>query len=200
MLIDGAASDPQIMTDADGFKYQLFAIPADLAPGTYMAMAYVTTAPDLSDCSATYRNSVCVDGWTLTTFQVGTATEEAKVAGECTSCHDQAERWGSLFHRSYFGTDGCIACHDKSGNHADPISNRVHAVHSASPDGDLLGYDWSEITFPQNTGTCVACHNSGDDTYITEPETYSYACIGCHGTDGGVKDHMIQMGAPFTEH
>ncbi|MGB6291044.1 MAG: hypothetical protein WBF36_13020 [Desulfobulbales bacterium] len=207
ILVD--SSDPQVRTDADGFKYQLFAIPDDLAPGTYMVMAYVTT--DLEDCSGIYRGSVCIDGWQLTTFQVGTADDELRVAGPlgdndatpgCANCHDQAD-WGTFYHRSYFGTDGCIACHDQSGNHADPIANRVHAVHAACPDCDLLGpVDmWAEVTFPRNLGSCDACHTSGNQSFINgEPAAWSVPCIGCHGGTAGSKDHMIQNGAPFTAH
>jgi hypothetical protein len=197
-------TDAQVATDADGFKYQLFAIPADLADGTYMAMAYVTT--DLADCpGAIYRNSVCIDGWTLTTFQVGTATEELRVAGDCTqNCHVDND-WGSMYHRSYFGTDGCIACHDQSGNHADPIANRVHAVHAACPECDLLNdptdpVPWDEVTFPQVIGSCDACHTSGDDSYVTLPAAWGAACIGCHGSTPGAYDHMLQNGAPFGAH
>ena len=211
MLIEAAADDPQVLTDADGFKYQLFAIPDDLAPGTYMAQVYVTT--DLDDCSGIYRGSVCIDGWQLTTFQVGTADEELRVAGPlgdndatpgCANCHDQAD-WGTFYHRSYFGTDGCLACHDSSGNHANPIANRVHAVHAACPDCDLLGpVDmWAEVTFPRNLGSCDACHTSGNQSFINgEPTSmgWSVPCIGCHGGTAGSKDHMIQNGAPFTAH
>jgi len=199
ILVD--SSDPQVRTDADGFKYQLFAIPDDLADGTYMAMAYVTT--DLADCpGGIYRNSVCIDGWTLTTFQVGTATEELRVAGDCTqNCHVDND-WGSMFHRSYFGTDGCIACHDQSGNHADPIANRVHAVHAACPDCDLLGpvAEWADVTFPQDIGSCDACHTSGADSFVTLPAAWGAACIGCHGATPGAYDHMLQNGAPFGAH
>jgi len=195
MLIGAAAGDPQVLTDADGFKYQTLAIPADLAPGTYMVLAYAT---DLDDCSgAVYRGNTCIWGWSMTTFQIGTATESLMVAGDCTqNCHVDND-WGSMFHRSYFGTDGCIACHDQSGNTADQLSNRVHAVHSASMTGDLVQeVSWAEITFPQNTDSCEACHNSGDDSYITEPVQWAAPCIGCHADSDGAYDHVIQNGAP----
>ncbi len=207
MTIDSAAGDAQILTDADGFKYQTFAIPADLATGTYMVMAYVTT--NTADCSGIYRGSVCIDGWALTTFNVGTDVDELRVAGPlgandatpgCASCHDQAD-WGTFYHRSYFGTDGCIACHDQSGNGRVPIANRVHAVHSACPDCDLLGpVDlWAEVTFPQNIESCEACHTSGNESFINgEPAAWGTACIGCHGAAEGAYDHAIQNGAPIT--
>ena len=193
MMIDDAASDPLIQTDATGFKYQLMAIPADLAPGTYM----VQVAVDHPSSRVAGSRNYAIDGWALVTFQVGTATEEPKVAGECTTCHTQ-EDWGSMYHRSYFGTDGCIACHDQSGNHADPLTNRVHAVHAATVSGDLLDADWSHITYPRELESCQACHNSTSETFMTAPNgSWGYACIGCHGDTDGALDHMLQNGAPF---
>lgn len=190
MLATAAATDANVLTDATGFKYQLQAIPADLAPGTYMVQVAIGHASSRVAGSRNYK----IDGWQLVTFQVGTVTEEPKVAGDgCQSCHTQ-EDWGTMYHRSYFGTDGCIACHDKSGNHADFLSNRVHAVHAATVAGDLLDADWSAITFPQDITTCTACHTAGDQ-YRTEPTIWSAACIGCHGDTPLVEDHMIQNGA-----
>ena len=193
MYVD--TDDVQVMTDADGFKYQLLGITEDLAPGTYMAMAYITHPTS----SGWYRGSTGIDGWTLMNFQVGTATPQPKVAGDgCMSCHLQ-ENWGGLFHRSYFGTDGCIGCHDQSGNHADPLANRVHAIHSASMSGDLLGYDWEHVTYPQDIENCETCHNSGNDSYITEPTGWwGTACLGCHADTDGLIDHTIQMGSDYS--
>jgi OmcA/MtrC family decaheme c-type cytochrome len=193
MLISAAANDAQVETDDDGFKYQLFAIPADLAEGTYMVQARVTA---LADCSGVYRGNTCIDGWTLTTFQVGTDVEELKVAGECTDCHTQAD-WGTMYHRSYFGTDGCIACHDLSGNFANYLSNRVHAVHDACPDCDLKGPvpEWADITFPRNDTSCEACHNSGNESFVGLPAIWGPPCFGCHGDEQGVRGHMQQNGS-----
>jgi OmcA/MtrC family decaheme c-type cytochrome len=205
MLVD--SSDPQVETDASGFKYLTLPVTADMAAGTYMVMAYVTT--DLADCSQIYRNSVCTDGWDLVTFQVKESTPTDRVAGpgpgnadpqdgSCGSCHNLDE-WGALYHRSYFGTDGCIACHDQSGNHADPLTNRVHAVHAASANGDLLGVDWSEVTYPQSIAACATCHDSGNNSYRNVPRGYwGYACIGCHADrTTGSYEHMKQNGSPF---
>ncbi len=204
MLISAAADDANVLTDADGFKYQLQAIPDDLAADTYMVMAYAT---DLTDCSAVYRGSVCIDGWQYTTIQIGTDTVQPRVAGDCAGCHDPND-WTTFYHRSYFGTDGCLACHDQSGNHADPIANRVHAVHAASANGDLLGLDWSggdpdieRIEFPRNAYACEACHTSGYTSYLADPVpvTWGVPCIGCHGDTSGAMDHMIQNGSNFPE-
>jgi hypothetical protein len=142
------------------------------------------------------------------TFQVGTDTPEAKVAGECTGCHQQ-KNFSTYAHRSYFGTDGCLACHDQSGNHADPLPNRVHAVHAASTAGDLTNVPgeepsrvWDEITFPRDlNSSCAACHNSGNDSHRGNPEgSWGFACIGCHADTDGARAHMTQMGSPFPVH
>jgi OmcA/MtrC family decaheme c-type cytochrome len=206
MLISAAAGDAQVLTDATGFKYQLQAIPDGMEAGTYMVMAYAT---DLTDCSGVYRSSVCIDGWVLENIQIGSATETPKVAGDCSGCHDAAD-WTTFYHRSYFGTDGCIACHDNSGNHADPIANRVHAVHAASATGDLLGADWSGAdpeleapTFPRNAYACEACHTSGNESYLGAPTGdfgWAVPCIGCHGDTDGASDHMNQNGAALPVH
>lgn len=204
MLASAAAGDAQVLTDASGFKYQLLEITPAMAAGTYM----VQTNLDISligDRTTDGRHIgprlYPLDGWQLVTFQVKTATEEQKAAGECTSCHEQ-RNFSTYAHRSYFGTDGCLACHDQSGNHADPLTNRTHAVHAASVTGDLLNRDWSEITFPRNlNASCAACHNSGSNSHREDPAgTWGFACIGCHGDRPGAFDHMEQMGAPFVAH
>lgn len=189
-------TDPLTVTDAAGFKYQTMAVTADLTPGTYMIMARIGLA----------------DGtrvWALKNFNINTTTtdETLKVAGGgtrdlasatggCESCHYLAD-YASTAHRAYFGTDGCLACHDQSGNRADPIVNRVHAVHSASALGDLILREWTEITYPQAVSHCQACHTSGNDSFETNP--LGIACVGCHGDTPLAKDHMVQNGANFTE-
>ena len=131
-----------------------------------------------------------IDGWAFTTIQIGTDSVEKKVSGDCTGCHDTND-WSSMYHRSYFGIDGCLACHDESGNYAKPITNRVHAVHSASETGSLKGLDWSEVKFPRDS--CEACHNSGNTSYLEKPSAAA-DCNGCHGDAPGATDHMIQNG------
>jgi hypothetical protein len=197
MRASDAAEDANVLTDATGFKYQLQAIPADLAPGTYMAQVAIGHTSSRTTGSRNYK----IDGWQLVTFQVGTTTEELKVAGDgCGSCHDLTD-WTSTYHRAYFGTDGCLGCHDQSGNYANPIMNRVHAIHVSSETGDLLGADWAEVTFPQSdvaegepeSSLCQGCHTSGNTSYLTKAS--STPCIGCHGDAEGARDHMIQNGA-----
>ena len=115
-----------------------------------------------------------------------------------------------MYHRSYFGADGCVACHDLSGNHANYLGNRVHAVHAASQNGDLLGAAWDGsdtenpdhyVLFPQDIASCDACHTSGNNQYREDPNMYAPNCYGCHGDTDGLDDHMIQNGASvFGEH
>jgi predicted CXXCH cytochrome family protein len=189
-------SDPLVQTDANGFKYQTLAIPADMTPGTYLVMARIGVGASSSERA-----------WAIKTFQVGTATEQLKVTGGgyrdalnppgCESCHVLAD-YSSTAHRAFFGTDGCLACHDQSGNHADPLANRVHAVHAASSAGDLVvSREFSEVTYPQNANHCKACHTSGNTSFRTNP--LGFACVGCHGDASNAKDHMVQMGADFPE-
>jgi|GEM_PF-1228374 len=195
--------DPLVMTDATGFKYQTLAIPADMTPGTYMVMARIGVGSSSSERA-----------WAIKTFQVGTATVQDKVSGGgtrdalaaeggCESCHN-LEDYSSTAHRAFFGTDGCLACHDQSGNHADPLANRVHAVHAAASMGDLaiesdtgLSRDWSEVTYPQIVSHCKTCHTSGNTSFQSNP--LGFACVGCHGDTPDSKDHMVQMGADFDE-
>jgi OmcA/MtrC family decaheme c-type cytochrome len=201
LLASAAAADANVLTDATGFKYQLTAVTAGMPAGTYMVQTNIdfsATGDRTTDGRHIGPRFYPLDGWQLVTFQVKTATPELKVAGECTGCHEQ-RNFSTYAHRSYFGTDGCLACHDQSGNHADPLTNRVHAVHAASVTGDLLNRNWSEITFPRDlNASCAACHNSGNDSHRSDPAgTWGFACIGCHGDRPGAFDHMEQMGAPF---
>jgi hypothetical protein len=219
-LLFANGSDPQVKTDATsaGFVYQLLPIPADMTAGTYMVRVRIGDYGRVSDSN--YR----IESTAFTNIQIGTATVQDKVAGNaCIDCHGTGTApFHDARHAVVFDTDQCLACHDQSGNFAIPIANRVHAVHSANPAGDIYvinggsisSRDWSDVTFPQNilspvTGhaeddglpRCVGCHNSGDVTYKTLP--YMMPCVGCHAdainpinnmTD---IDHMRQNGGPF---
>ncbi len=211
MLITAQADDANNVTDASGFKYQLLEVTADMAAGTYMIQTnidYSATGDRTTDGRHIGPRFYPLDGWQLLTFQVGSATESLKVAGECTGCHEQ-RNFSTYAHRSYFGTDGCLACHDQSGNHADPLTNRVHAIHAASTAGDLTNVPgeepsrvWDWVTFPRNLNeSCAACHNSGNFSHRTNPNgSWGFACIGCHADTDGARDHMEQMGSPFPVH
>ena len=211
MLISAQADDPNVLTDATGFKYQLMAITDQMAMGTYLGQTNIdfsATGDRTTDGRHIGPRYYPLDGWQLITIQGGTAVEEEKVAGECTGCHEQ-RNFSTYAHRSYFGTDGCLGCHDQSGNHADPLTNRVHAVHAASTAGDLTNVPgeepsrvWDEITFPRDlNSSCEACHNSGNDSHRENPNgSWGFACIGCHADTEGARDHMEQSGSPFPVH
>jgi hypothetical protein len=211
-------SDPQVTTDFTGFGYQLLPIPADMTPGTYMVRVRIGDYGRISDSN--YR----IESIAFTNIQIGTDTVEDKVAGDaCINCHGTGTApFHDARHAVVFDTDQCLSCHDQSDNFAIPIANRVHAVHSANPEGDIYvinggsvsSRDWSGITYPQNilsivTGhatddglpRCVGCHTSGDVTYKTLP--YMMPCVGCHANASsptnanGDLDHMRQNGGPF---
>jgi len=187
LLTGGVSTDPQVATDATGYKYQLMDNIGDLVPGTYMVrfegLDYGTPgAPSVPEY------------WTASsaviTFQVGTAEEEAKVSGDaCTNCHGDTimHLEGAHPHHQSFDTDGCLGCHDLSDNYAEYIGNRVHAVHSASATGDTRNRDWTHVTFPRPANNCRTCHTNPatEDTGFVPVwrDPNEVACGGCHGTD-----------------
>jgi OmcA/MtrC family decaheme c-type cytochrome len=195
-------SDSRVVTDSTGFGYQLLPIPAGMTAGTYMVRVRI------GDYGRVGTGNYHIESTAFTTIQIGTATVEPKVAGNaCINCHGTGTaEFHDERHAVVFDTDQCLACHDQSDNHAIPIANRVHAVHSANSDGDLYFIldegtrDWSDVTFPQNIQMtdgdprCEACHTSGNGSYYTNP--FMMPCVGCH-TDNGILDHMRQNGGPF---
>ena len=212
------SSDPQVTTDWGGFGYRLLSIPEDMTAGTYMVRVRI------GDYGRVGTGNYHIESTAFTNIQIGTATVEDKVAGNaCIDCHGTGTApFHDERHAVVFNTDQCLACHDQSGNFAIPIANRVHAVHSANPDGDIYvidggsasSRDWSGITYPQNiqstvTGhltddglpRCVGCHVSGAVTYKTLP--YMMPCVGCHANGSSTInnmpdiDHMRQNGGPF---
>jgi len=206
---------PAATLGATSATVDLPAIPAGVTAGTYMIMAYITD-PSSRVPNPSSSHAYNIDGWQLIHIQIGTATEELRIAGNpdnsdaCANCHDLND-WTTTAHRAYFGVDGCLGCHNESGGHANPIANRVHAVHGATEMGEINGTDWSEVTFPQSdvaegeptTSYCKGCHNTGNDSYLgtdrdTQPSQWAEACLGCHGDTSGIKDHMIQNGGPLT--
>jgi len=191
------STDPNNLTDSTGYKYQLQAIPDDLPAGTYIASVQMNDYGALSD------TDYVTTSVGLVMFQVGTAAVTPNAAGNaCIDCHG-AERMhlqGAHPHNVPFDTDYCNACHDTTGLHGNVIANRVHAVHSATSNGDLgshASYTW-DTTFPQNVQNCKACHNSGDTGYLND--YMMVACFGCHAPAGDVSwDHMLQMGGVNTD-
>jgi OmcA/MtrC family decaheme c-type cytochrome len=197
LFVGGA--DPQVTTDGSGFGYRLLPIPADMKAGTYMVRVRI------GDYGRVGTGNYHIESIAFTNIQIGTATVEDKVAGDaCINCHGTGTApFHDERHAVVFDTDQCLGCHDQSGNFAIPIANRVHAVHSANPDGDLYvinggdpsSRDWSDVTYPQDISTCVTCHSSGDTTYKTLP--YMMPCAGCHVGQPDVLAHMRQNGGPF---
>ena len=176
-------TDPQVITNSNGFIYRLMDNIGDLEPGTYMVrfegLDYDTPGTGFDPEYVTASSAVI-------TFQVGTATEEHKLSGDaCTNCHGATimHLEGAHPHHQAFDTDGCLGCHDKSGNYGDYIGNRVHAVHSASATGDLKHREWTEVTFPQEENNCTICHtDTATDTPVWRNPN-EVACGGCHGTE-----------------
>lgn len=190
------AADTQILSDATGFKYKLDAIPADMKAGTYMVRY---TGANYSYKSATdYK----IDTTAFQTIQIGTATAEKKIAGDttvnCTNCHGTGLLEAhNARHSVVFNTDECISCHDKSGNHADRLENRVHAIHAASVAGDALGKDWSAVTYPQGMRSatvgvtagaprCIGCHTNTAATAPWKASISANSCTGCHADKASV--------------
>jgi len=204
------STDILVTTDSSGFGYQLLAIPDDMTAGTYMVRVRIGDYGRIND------EDYQTESTAFTTIQIGTATVSPKVAGNaCINCHGTATVPShDASHSVVFDTDECLSCHDQSSNHAIPLANRLHALHSTNSAGDIYNIeggnrDYVHVTYPQNiqsflTGQltddglprCVGCHTSGTDTYKTMP--YMMPCVGCHAnpefSDIG---HMRQNGGPF---
>jgi OmcA/MtrC family decaheme c-type cytochrome len=194
-------TDANVKTDATGFKYKV-TIPAGTTAGTYGVRVRFGDYGRVNDTN--YK----IESTAFKTIQIGTATAEKKIDGDmCVNCHGNGTApFHDARHAVVFNTDECASCHDNSGGHADPIANRVHAVHGATASGDLLGIDWSDVTYPQgamgqssagiSTGAkiCVGCHTSGNTAY--KSNAVGQACYGCHGDNALVVDHMTQFGGP----
>jgi hypothetical protein len=195
-------SDPKVTRAAANITYQLDDV-AGLPPGTYMIYAYhiprTGKIPGLAKAT----------GVGFTTFQVGTATAEKKVATNCRDCHGDTifHLASGPIHAEPFDTDYCNACHDYghlatgelfknqggtslsgwSGYGAMPISRRTHAVHK----GRYLDYPeeiyanatrdtFGNIIFSQDVRNCTKCH-AESDTWKQKPSRL--ACLACHDSD-----------------
>ncbi len=183
--------------DATGFHYAV-TVPANATAGTYMVRARFGDYSYNRSVPGPAAHPYQIESIALTTIKIGTADDQKKVAGDaCINCHG-ATTMHTNDHVAPFDTDHCLSCHDQNQptSHGAQISNRVHAVHSASATGDMNdGRDWSEITYPQSTKTCVTCHTSGATTYKTN--VYETPCLGCHGDNPGATDHMLQNGGIY---
>lgn len=183
-------TDPQVITDATGFKYQLDAI--DLPNGTYIVRF---EGGDFGWDSTQYQTSSNA----IITFQVGTDTLEDKVAGDnCVSCHGDTRMHtqGAHPHNATFDTDECSSCHDYSGNYGTSLEIRVHAVHAAADLGaDGHSREWTHITFPQDIYSCDACHTSGNTSF--NETIYGAVCMSCHAESTLSTDHILQQGGDY---
>ncbi len=208
-----AYKDPNITINPGSITYQLFDV-VGLKPGTYMVFSYANPVagrmPDYTRPSALG----------FTTFQVGTATPDKKVATDCADCHGN-----NLFHLdtgaihpAYFDTDQCTACHDYyrsgtgegysrtggnstsgwAGYGTKPISARLHGVHFGAylgrPDEVYAGNPnaFSEVIFPQDVRNCTKCHTAATSgTWVTKPSRL--ACMACHDSDSAKAHGMLNM-------
>jgi OmcA/MtrC family decaheme c-type cytochrome len=149
----------------------------------------------------------------LKTFQVGTATEDAKVATNCADCHGDSimHLYERNIHPGLFDPDYCKACHDYahynagnafanqggtstsgwSGFGAAPISRRIHGVHF----GKYLEHSaeiyanadyFKDVIFPQDVRNCTKCH-ANNPAWKEQPARVP--CLACHDTDEEAKAH-----------
>ena len=217
-LTGGVNADLQVTTTAAGYSYQLMDNIADLVPGTYMVRFEGGDYGAISDTDYVTSSTKVIN------FQVKTADVEHKMSGDaCTNCHGTTVMHleGAHPHNQAFDTDGCLGCHDISGNYGDYIGNRVHAVHKASATGDLKATtpgtrDWSHITFPQEVNNCTICHTDTNTDAPVWRRPDALACGGCHGTkrdaipadypnvdadriirEAAAAAHMLDMGGDF---
>jgi hypothetical protein len=194
--------DPAVTRNADNITYQLDDVDG-LTPGTYMV--YVWIQPVAGRNANFTRPAIG-----FMNFQVGTATEEKKVATNCTDCHgntiwhlDEGPQ-----HPEPFDTDYCKACHDYgrlnigiafannggtsqngwSGFGAGPLSRRLHGVHFGRylehPEQIYAGNAdaFTEVIFPQDVRNCQKCHDSTvSSAWVEKPSRL--ACMGCHDSD-----------------
>jgi OmcA/MtrC family decaheme c-type cytochrome len=176
--VNGTVDDNVIAPDANGFHYQLMDVDG-LTSGTYMVRF---EGRDATHAPATYQTGSSA----VINFQVGTSTEEPKVAGNgCLNCHGDTvmHLTGGYSHHQPFDTDGCLGCHDYSGNHGDYIGNRVHAIHHETFSGDFSDRRWVDVSFPQQANNCSICHTNSAAAVPVWQSTEPLACGGCHGTD-----------------
>ncbi|MBI2897810.1 MAG: hypothetical protein HYY06_29900 [Deltaproteobacteria bacterium] len=188
--VDPFDDDPAITRTDTAIEYQLGSV-AGLEPGTYTIWVEAGTSYPVS--------------WALMNFQVGTEEVDAKIATNCTDCHEDTR-----MHASYFGvvfdTDICKSCHDYErqqegvtgwgaaavggsnwGFGSAPLARRVHGVHFGryleKPTEVHAAVDYSEVRFPQDIRNCQKCH-SENDMWAEEPSRL--ACLACHDSDDAI--------------
>jgi hypothetical protein len=212
-------TNPKAVFSTANIKYTLDPVD-NLVAGTYIinvefADAGRAPAP-LNPAEPPYVDYI-TPSVAIATFQVGTATVEKPVAGNCTSCHWSSAGVGFVLdyprHDKIFdasATDRCGGCHDYLSaqnpaattqlSYAGALSNRVHAVHNGSNlnypvetvnhlETSAYGRNW-DINYPMNILNCQSCHpkNTTSGTWMTNPNRL--ACSGCHDSDAATA-HMI---------
>lgn len=217
-------TDPLVIRSADKVTYQLDDVKG-LKPGTYMVYAYVIPngvlagtadkpGPAGQPNAAAKALNVSRTAIGFTTFQVGTETQEKKVATNCSSCHSDTI-WHldeGPIHPEPFDADYCKACHDYqrwsgtgdlfprtggnstsgwAGYGAKPISARVHIVHFGRyvehPEYGYAGNPnaFAEIIFPQDVRNCTKCHTA-ETSGTWKTDASRLACTSCHDSDAAV--------------
>jgi predicted CXXCH cytochrome family protein len=211
-----ANEDPKVTRTVDSITYTLDPVD-DLKPGTYVAGIEMSDRGRISDTN--YRTPTVA----RVAFQVGQATEEKLVAGNCQSCHQSADEDGAgvgfvldyARHNKVFNstaTDQCGECHDQLPQNATgstfsgavPISKRVHAVHFGSDlnfpiatvahTDTVPGRNW-DIKFPQDIRNCQSCH-SEDTSGTWQTKAARLPCMGCHDSPAATAHMQIQTFDP----
>lgn len=192
-------SDPNVTRASANITYQLDDVKG-LPSGTFMVYSWVQPIADK-------QADVSRPAIGFMTFQIGTETEEPKVATNCSSCHGDTIMHldSGPQHPAPFDTDYCKACHDYaryatgdsfsrlggtstsgwSGYGAAPLVRRVHGLHYGHylnfPEEIYAGNPnaFNEVIFPQDIRNCTKCHDPKASTAWKE-EPSRMACLACH--------------------
>ncbi|MBI2849324.1 MAG: hypothetical protein HYX88_04260 [Chloroflexi bacterium] len=196
-------ADPAVTRNVESITYDLDDV-AGLLPGTYSVYVWIQPivgrTPNFSRPAIGFMN-----------FQIATATEEKKVATNCTQCHgdtiwhlDEGPQ-----HPEPFNPDYCKSCHDYaryqtgdafpnqggtslngwSGFGAVPLARRVHGVHFGRylehPEQIYQGNPdaFKEVIFPQDVRNCTKCHDAKETTAAWKEKPSRLACMACHDSD-----------------
>lgn len=202
--------DPRIARTATDFTYQLDSV-VGLEDGTYTIWLEIGTSYPVS--------------WGLANFQVGTETEQPKVATNCLDCHEDTRMHAAYFAIN-FDTDICKSCHDyerqmsdrgvddpadgwggnaasgrsNQGFGAAPIVRRLHGVHYGhyldKPEEVHGSYDYSGVIFPQDIRNCTKCHSEVDEW---SERASRLACLACHDSDSTIAHGTLMTVDPTPE-
>lgn len=186
--VDPAREDPRVARTTEAIEYTLGPI-SNLTAGTYTAYFEVRPATSVGTIS----------GQDYINFQVGTATLEKLVAGNCLDCHADT-RIHETSRNATFGSDLCKVCHDyqhqmpgrtswtsnQYGFGVSPLSRRVHGIHYGRyvhKPREIQSHDYSHVIFPQDVRNCTKCHNESP-SWNEKPSRL--ACLACHDSDAAV--------------